>query len=1299
MAIPLHLLRALRPILDRRNDLSRRRRRALYLTAAALALGAVLLWARPGFGWSLALLAGLGLGGWALWRWSRADRVRPEAVVREIEVAHPDLQALLVTAAEQGGEELHFLQRRVVDEAADEVARRRWGETLGRGQLGWARLWQAAALVVCAALAGLLLVRNAPSFAGGGSEPEAAPAAALPEEAVYEVEVVPGDAEVERGSRVLVTARFPRALPAAADLLVVAGAATTRVAMARNLSDPVFGAAIERVSEDAEYRVAWAEGASGAFRLSVYDLPRMVRADARVTPPATTRLPERTVEDTTRVQVFEGSELAFTFRLNKPVARAVLRTEDGAEIEAVPEDALAAAVWRPEVDAVYRLRLVDAEGRENRRPPKVVVKVLRNQPPKVAIQFPKRDVEANPIEEIWTEARVWDDGGVTAAGITVTHGGEESVVPLDVAGAGADEKTLLRHMVDLEALEAEPNQLVTWYYWAEDVDATGATRRSESDMFFAEVRFFEEIFQEQPPQSGAGEPSEEAQQQMRLQEELLTGMKEIVNATWKVRRRGGTPESDAEDTAAISASQEGVLEKSRTLAGMVTDAEMSASLQAAMEDMEAVVEHLGEHALPDALAREQSAYDHLLELRARLIQVMQASQSQSRSQSPSQSQRRMQQMQNMEMREREQRYETERLAEEQQREQRDEEQRENLQILNRLKELAQRQDAVSEQIKELEAALEAAETEAEKEELRRRLKRLTEEQRDMLADFDELDGRMESEPNRERTAEAREELDAAREQAQAAAEQLERGETSQAANTTSRAQETLEELAEDFRAQTANRFNEALRELRQETRELADRQEELAGQLAERERTNAGRIEDSLANTQLSREFGEQEERLEEVVDALQALSEDAANESLLSRRTYEAVREVETRGVRESLEEAAQNTRWSRFEQAGEAERQAREGIEQLRENVEAAAESVLGDEAEALRMAGNELRRLIEDVEQEAAREGGATPSEEAGGTPSPASKGEFQEPGGGQPQPGGTPSPASEGESQEPGGGQPQSGGTPSAASEGESQEPGGGQPQSGGTPSAASEGESQEPGGGQPQSGGTPSPASEGEAQEPGGGQPQSGGTPSPASEGEGQEPGEGQPQSGGTPSPASEGEAQEPGEGQPQSGGTPSPASEGEGQGGNRQPGEPNQPPGQPGQSRGSFLEAWSAHGGGGGPAPEAAPFTGADYGDWSDRLRDVEELLGDPELRREANRIRGRARELKREALRHSEAPRWDLVESRVTEPLRTLRKKVDEELARRGEDNRLVPLDRDPVPARYEDLVRRYYERLGSGE
>lgn len=121
-----------------------------------------------------------------------------------------------------------------------------------------------------------------------------------------------------------------------------------------------------------------------------------------------------------------------------------------------------------------------------------------------------------------------------------------------------------------------------------------------------------------------------------------------------------------------------------------------------------------------------------------------------------------------------------------------------------------------------------------------------------------------------------------------------------------------------------------------------------------------------------------------------------------------------------------------------------------------------------------------------------------------------------------------------------------------------------------------------------------------------------------------------------------------------------------------------------------------AEGGNGGPG---GPIAGDGFRQWSDRMRNVEELLDDPDLRAEAARIRDRVRGAREEFKRYSKEPDWSQLQTLVAEPLRELSRRVAEEVTRRESPDSLVPIDRDPVPPQYAEGVRRYYERLGSGQ
>jgi hypothetical protein len=144
---------------------------------------------------------------------------------------------------------------------------------------------------------------------------------------------------------------------------------------------------------------------------------------------------------------------------------------------------------------------------------------------------------------------------------------------------------------------------------------------------------------------------------------------------------------------------------------------------------------------------------------------------------------------------------------------------------------------------------------------------------------------------------------------------------------------------------------------------------------------------------------------------------------------------------------------------------------------------------------------------------------------------------------------------------------------------------------------------------------------------------------------------------------------------------------GQGQQGGSQP--------SPGNPQGGSEQA----GMGGGPGGQGGPLTGADFNQFNERLRDVESIVSDPKLQADVGKVRERARSLRAEFKRHSQTPNWDLVKTSVHEPMIELQRQLSEEIARRETPDSLVPVDRDPIPSRYRELVKSYYERLGSGK
>ena len=119
----------------------------------------------------------------------------------------------------------------------------------------------------------------------------------------------------------------------------------------------------------------------------------------------------------------------------------------------------------------------------------------------------------------------------------------------------------------------------------------------------------------------------------------------------------------------------------------------------------------------------------------------------------------------------------------------------------------------------------------------------------------------------------------------------------------------------------------------------------------------------------------------------------------------------------------------------------------------------------------------------------------------------------------------------------------------------------------------------------------------------------------------------------------------------------------------------------------------------GGVAAPNGPITGDGYRAFTENLRDVEEIVNDPRLRDQAANIRQSAANLRQQYLRTSQPPAWNIVQDTLNRPLTDLRSAVNQEIQRRESQQAAIPLDRDAVPPAYQDQVRIYYERLGSGK
>jgi len=455
------------------------------------------------------------------------------AVAAALEAEHPELHPLLTTAIEQQPDretgQFHFLQRRLINEVITHRHQRIWSDETQR-KLSSAMFFQMGALVVF--FASLFVTRVPASVRHSTVAPLLD----------SEVAVTPGDTKMERGTGLVISARFGKAPPEATLVLITVSGKTKRLPLERHLADPVFGASLMEVNEDGLYRVEYGAKKTRDFKISVFDYPALSRANAALQYPSYTGLTNRTIPDTLRVTAVEGTHLTYTLELNKPVTRARFVAKDGSALSlAVQTNAVALLnAYQLTNSARYSLEIVDSEGRTNKVASDFSIQVLTNRAPDVKIAFPRGDQRVSRLEEMQLQAQVSDDFGVLKYGVGFGVAGQDPQFLEMGAEARANEKRQFTNMISMEKLGVEVDQVVSYFAWADDYGPDGEVRRTFSDMYFAEVRPFDEIFR--ADQSGEGENANNNQRQQGQQgggnqnTRLAELQKEIVVATWKLQR-------------------------------------------------------------------------------------------------------------------------------------------------------------------------------------------------------------------------------------------------------------------------------------------------------------------------------------------------------------------------------------------------------------------------------------------------------------------------------------------------------------------------------------------------------------------------------------------------------------------------------------------------------------------------------------------------------------------------------------------------------------------------------------------
>ena len=565
----------------------------------------------------------------------------------------------------------------------------------------------------------------------------------------YTIEVAPGSVKVREGQPVTITARIPGISGGLVPIVTVgSGDAARSARMTAGAKADEFAITLNNITASFPYVVNAGSARSKNYQIDVIRPVRVSRIDLRYDYAPGIGLESHTEEDGGDIYAPEGTKVELTITTDKPVARGQLTMSEGPAIALSGHEQVLKADLVVSKDGSYRVALNDVDGLSNGGGTEYFIRMLNDRPPDVRILRPAGDKQVSPLEEVEIEARADDDYGVRSLELVIkSNTGREKVIPIGDPIRGSVAAGL--HTVFLEDLKVKPGDVVTYHARATDVGRGRKPTESRSDIFFLEVKPYEEEFVASDSSAGSMGAQETGL------EDLIAQQKDIMAATWKLdarARRGGSGVQSATDIKVVAQAQTSLKNKTAEVA-----AEMAAGLAAqrrrrgpgtltrpgddplprAIEAMGRAAGELDRLKVSPALPHEEQALAELLkaasEIRRRQVAMQQANGGgNGNRQSPDLSTLFDQELRKQQQTNYEQQSTTADATNENKKEEQD--------PLAAIRELARRQEGLSKQQHDLAQNKDQLSAE----ELKRQLERLTRDQEELRRQAEELSKKIQS---------------------------------------------------------------------------------------------------------------------------------------------------------------------------------------------------------------------------------------------------------------------------------------------------------------------------------------------------------------------------------------------------------------------------------------------------------------------------------------------------------------------------------------------------------------------------
>ena len=289
-----------------------------------------------------------------------------------------------------------------------------------------------------------------------------------------------------------------------------------------------FGYELFNINENMEYYVAANDTASEHYTVEVFDMPKVTAIEVGYTYPEYTQLKPIVQQGDGNIRAVVGSMAEVRIATNKAIQSATLTVEGEAPVPmAIPEGRTLTATLDVLEDGKYTVELLCVDGFKNQTPIEYWITATPDEPPEIVIKEPGRDIEATQLEEVRVVAEATDDYGVEK--ITLKYSiGSSPAQALPMETVEVEEKKMISgsYTFYIEELDVEPGDVISYYAEATDNNTRTGPGVNTSEIYFIEVRPFNERYEEMEAESGSSPGGQ-------MLAGLVEEQKQIIRETWK----------------------------------------------------------------------------------------------------------------------------------------------------------------------------------------------------------------------------------------------------------------------------------------------------------------------------------------------------------------------------------------------------------------------------------------------------------------------------------------------------------------------------------------------------------------------------------------------------------------------------------------------------------------------------------------------------------------------------------------------------------------------------------------------